>query len=129
MNFNTLHHIAIIASDYEKAKEFYINKLNFIPVREVYQKDRGSWKLDLRSGNMEIELFIMPGPPARVTGPEACGLRHIAFETEDLDAAVYWLEVSGISTESIRVDPYTGCRFTFFFDPDGLPLELKEKLY
>lgn len=127
MNFSTLHHIAIIASNYEEAKEFYINKLNFRPIREVYQKERGSRKLDLRSGDLEIELFIMPNPPARVTGPEACGLRHIAFETEDLDAAVHWLEDSGISVEPIRIDPYTGSRFTFFFDPDGLPLELKEK--
>lgn len=127
MNFSTLHHIAIIASNYEKAKEFYINKLNFRPIREVYQKERGSRKLDLRSGDLEIELFIMPNPPARVTGPEACGLRHLAFETEDLDAAVHWLEDSGISVEPIRIDPYTGSRFTFFFDPDGLPLELKEK--
>lgn len=127
MNFSTLHHIAIIASNYEEAKEFYINKLNFRPIREVYQKERGSRKLDLRSGDLEIELFIMPNPPARVTRPEACGLRHIAFETEDLDAAVHWLEDSGISVEPIRIDPYTGSRFTFFFDPDGLPLELKEK--
>lgn len=127
MNFSTLHHIAIIASNYEEAKEFYINKLNFRPIREVYQKERGSRKLDLRSGDLEIELFIMPNPPARVTGPEACGLRHLAFETEDLDAAVHWLEDSGISVEPIRIDPYTGSRFTFFFDPDGLPLELKEK--
>ena len=126
MNLQQIHHVAIIVSDYEKAKDFYVNKLKFPVIREVYREQRRDYILTLKLGDSEIELFGMPAPPARVTNPEACGLRHLAFRVEDMDAVVAELNALGIETEPIRVDPYTNCRMTFFRDPDGLPLELHE---
>lgn len=126
MNLQHIHHVAIIVSDYEKAKDFYVNKLKFPVIREVYREQRRDYILTLKLGDSEIELFGMPAPPARVTNPEACGLRHLAFRVEDMDAVVAELNALGIETEPIRVDPYTNCRMTFFRDPDGLPLELHE---
>lgn len=126
MLFSQMHHIAIIASDYQKAREFYVEKLGFPVLRENYREDRGDWKLDLRFGDGELELFILPGAPARPSYPEARGLRHLAFRVDDVEAAVGELEARGIECEPVRLDPYSGRRFTFFHDPDGLPLELHE---
>ena len=126
MELNRIHHVAIIASDYEASKGFYVNRLELPVVREVYRPERNDHILTLKLGDGEIELFGMPNPPARVTNPEACGLRHLAFRVADMEEAVAWLREKGIETEPVRVDPYTGGRMTFFRDPDGLPLELHE---
>jgi len=124
---NAIHHIAIIASDYEKAVDFYVRKLGFAILRENARPERGDVKIDLRlNDTTEIELFIMPHPPARVSGPEACGLRHLAFHTDDIEADVARLESLDIPCEPLRMDAYTHRRCTFFHDPDGLPLELHE---
>ena len=126
MLFEQMHHVAIIVSDYEKAKEFYVEKLGFPVLRENFRPDRGDWKLDLKFGDGELELFAIPGAPPRPSYPEAQGLRHLAFRVEDVEAAARVLEALGIPCEPIRRDPYTGGRMTFFRDPDGLPLELHE---
>lgn len=121
----SIHHIAIICSDYERSKDFYTRILGLDIVREVYRESRQSWKLDLSlNGQYIIELFSFPSPPPRPSGPEARGLRHLAFAVDDLDKAVAALQAVEITTEPIRTDEYTGKRFTFFADPDGLPLEL-----
>ena len=122
-----VHHIAIICSNYERSKAFYTQVLGLQVVREVYREERNSWKLDLALGpHYIIELFSFPEPPPRPSRPEAQGLRHLAFSVNDIDAAVQQLQGHGVITEEIRIDPYTGKRFTFFTDPDGLPLELYE---
>lgn len=120
------HHIAVISSDYAKAKEFYIDKLGFRLVREVYRPDQRDYLRMLQQGDTVLELFIKPQAPERVTNPEAKGLRHLAFRVEDIEPAVAWLRSLGIETEPIREDTCNGGRFTFFKDPDGLPLELHE---
>ncbi|SFN89866.1 glyoxylase I family protein [Chitinophaga sp. YR627] len=122
-----LHHIAIICSDYEKSKRFYTEVLGLRIIREVYRLERRSYKLDLALNEYYvIELFSFPDPPQRVSGPEAAGLRHLAFAVDDLDKAVAHLKTYNVTPEPVRIDPYTGRRFTFFTDPDGLPLELYE---
>jgi glyoxylase I family protein len=122
-----IHHIAIICSDYDRSKHFYVNLLGFPVLRETFRAARQSYKLDLQAGeNTQIELFSFPDPPHRPSHPEACGLRHLAFAVSNLDAAVADLNGKGISTEPIRLDDLTGKRFTFFKDPDDLPLELYE---
>lgn len=121
-----IHHVAIICSDYAVSKRFYTDLLGLPVLFEVYRGDRESWKCDLGIGGAQIELFSFPDPPARVSRPEARGLRHLAFATRDLDAAVARLTAAGVAVELVRVDPYTGRRFTFFTDPDALPLELYE---
>jgi len=122
-----LHHIAIICSDYEKSKRFYTEVLGLRIIREVYRLERRSYKLDLALNEYYvIELFSFPDPPQRVSGPEAAGLRHLAFAVDDLDKAVTHLKTYNVTPEPVRIDPYTGRRFTFFTDPDGLPLELYE---
>ena len=126
MNLGRLHHIAIIGSDYEKSKEFYVEKLGFQVVRETFRPQRNDYKIDLQLEGCEIELFIMPLSPKRPSYPEACGLRHLAFWVKDIDQAVQWLKEKGIQCEPIRIDELTGKRMTFFFDPDQLPLELHE---
>ena len=126
MKLDKIHHVAIIASDYEASRAFYVDKLGLSVVREVYREARNDHILTLLVGDTEIELFGMPNPPARVTNPEACGLRHLAFRVADMDEAVAWLGSLGIETEPVRWDPYTNKRMTFFRDPDGLPLELHE---
>ena len=123
---NLTHHIAIIASDYDKAREFYVDKLGFRLIREAYRPAQDDYLRMLRRGDTVLELFIKPDAPARVTDPEALGLRHLAFCVEDIDAAVAWLNGMGIKTEPVREDKVNGGRFTFFRDPDGLPLELHE---
>ena len=126
MKLDQIHHAAIIASDYQRSKDFYVNQLGLELVREVYREQRDDYILTLKVGDIEVELFVMPDPPARVTDPEACGLRHLAFRVADMDEAVAWLNSRGIETEPVRWDPYTEKRMTFFRDPDGLPLELHE---
>jgi glyoxylase I family protein len=123
-----IHHIAIICSDYEKSKAFYTDILGMEIIREAYREERQSYKLDLAlGGHYRIELFSFPNPPARITEPEAAGLRHLAFEVEDVEACVSVLKRKGVDVQPIRIDEYTGHRFTFFEDPDGLPLELYER--
>jgi glyoxylase I family protein len=127
MNFKKIHHIAIICSDYTKSKDFYVNKLGLDIKQEIYREERDSYKLDLAlNGEYIIELFSFPEAPVRPSYPEAQGLRHLAFELEDIEGAVEALNQKGIKTEEIRIDPYTDKKFTFFEDPDGLPLELYE---
>lgn len=122
-----VHHIAIICSDYEKSKSFYTNVLGLEIVREVYRKERDSHKLDLAlNGIYIIELFSFPNSPERVSRPEANGLRHLAFEVVDIEITMETLNQKGVLCESIRVDEFTGKRFTFFSDPDDLPIELYE---
>ena len=122
-----IHHIAIICSDYEVSKKFYTEILGLGIIAEHYRTERQSYKLDLKSGDQYvIELFSFPNPPKRTSRPEATGLRHLAFAVSDIEEAIKHLNENGIATEPIRVDEYTGKRFTFFSDPDGLPLELYE---
>ena len=120
------HHIAVISSDWEKAKDFYIEKLGFVLEKEFFRPAQNDYLRMLRQGETVIELFIRPDAPQRVNNPEALGLRHLAFRVADIEPAVAWLNSLGIETEPIREDPYNGGRFTFFKDPDGLPLELHE---
>ena len=120
------HHIAIICSDYAKAKDFYVDKLGFEMYREFHRPAQNDYLWMLRKGDTVLELFIRPDAPQRINNPEALGLRHLAFRVEDVAAAVRWLNSRGIETEPIREDPFNGGRFTFFKDPDGLPLELHE---
>lgn len=127
MKLKRIHHIAVICSDYVLSKSFYTEVLGLKIISEVYREDRKSYKLDLSlNGTYQIELFSFPDAPSRVSFPEACGLRHLAFETEDIHAAFEELIAKGIPVEAIRTDPYTGKRFFFFSDPDGLPVELYE---
>lgn len=127
MNLSKIHHIAIIVSDYETSKDFYVKKLGFPIIRENYRPERKDWKLDLRvNEHTELEIFAEPNPPKRVNRPEACGLRHLAFHVESVEETVKELAVLGIECEPIRLDTYTDKKMTFFHDPDGLPLELHE---
>jgi glyoxylase I family protein len=124
----SIHHIALICSDYARSKYFYTQILGLEVLQEVYRSERESFKLDLAlHGQYVLELFSFPNPPARPTQPEACGLRHLAFAVDQLEAVVLQLQAQGISTEPVRVDAYTGKRFTFLQDPDGLPIELYER--
>ena len=127
MLFDSIDHIAIISSDYQKAKDFYVDKLGFKVKREVERKDRDDFIITLEAPNgILVELFIERNPPRRVTRPEAAGLRHLAFRVQDIEKSVEKLNKKGIETEEIRIDPQNGKRMTFFMDPDGLPLELHE---
>lgn len=127
IQIEALHHIAIICSDYEKSKAFYTEILGFQIKSETYRAQRQSFKLDLTlNGNYMIELFSFPNPPARISRPEAAGLRHIAFKVSDIEAATAYLSSKNIATEPIRTDELTHKRFTFFYDPDQLPIELYE---
>lgn len=126
--FHSIHHIAIICSDYARSKDFYVNKLGLRVVKETHRQERDSYKLDLQVGDTyQIELFSFPNPPQRITDPEACGLRHLAFEVENIAAVIEKLKQQNIVTEPIREDKITHKKFTFFKDPDGLPLEIYEK--
>ncbi len=122
-----IHHVAVIASDYARSRHFYAEVLGLPVIREVFREARGSWKCDLALGTAQIELFSFPAPPPRPSRPESCGLRHLAFVVERLEPVIARLESSGVAVEAIRVDLFTGRRFTFFPDPDGLPLELYER--
>jgi len=125
---NRLHHTSIICSDYERSKRFYTGILGFKIIRETYRKERDSYKLDLSlNGEYIIELFSFPSPPQRLSGPEAAGLRHIAFEVDNLSNAIKTLKECGVIAEPIRKDETTNKYFSFIFDPDNLPIELYEK--
>lgn len=123
-----IHHVALICSDYARSKAFYTGTLGLRVIREVYRAERDSWKLDLEvSPGVSLELFSFPSPPARPSRPEAQGLRHLAFAVPDIDAAVATLGERGVTCEPVRIDEYTNRRFTFFADPDDLPIELYEQ--
>ncbi|MFT3749024.1 MAG: VOC family protein [Agriterribacter sp.] len=126
--FKAIHHIAIICSDYERSKKFYTEILELSIIREVYREARNSYKLDLAlNDHYIIELFSFPDPPPRPSGPESCGLRHLAFEVTNVEEVKEKLALKGIAAEPVRTDEYTGKKFTFFADPDGLPLEIYEQ--
>ncbi|MFB2921866.1 MULTISPECIES: VOC family protein [Aerosakkonema] len=128
MKTTGIHHVAIVCSNYEKSKSFYVEVLGFLIIKETFRSHRNSYKLDLRVGNGDqIELFSFPNPPKRLNSPEACGLRHLSFEVENIDESVSYLKSQGVQVEEIRIDEITGKRFTFFKDPDDLPLEIYEK--
>ncbi len=123
----SVHHIAIICSNYEVSKKFYTEVLGCTIVKETFRTERDSYKLDLAiNGNYIIELFSFPNPPARPSQPESCGLRHLAFSVKDIEASIAALASKSVVCEPIRIDTLTNKRFTFFADPDGLPLELYE---
>lgn len=127
MPLQSFHHIAIIVKDYERSKHFYTKILGFSIISENYRKERESFKLDLSGpGGMQLEMFTFPECRPRVSQPEACGLRHLAFRVNQLDEEIQRLVSLGVEVEPIRVNEYTNKRFTFFKDPDGLPLELCE---
>ena len=127
MQLQSIHHIAIIVSDYARSRAFYVDKLGFSVVRENFRPSRNDWKLDLRvNEDTELEIFGVQNPPKRVDRPEAAGLRHLAFRVEKIEDTVAELAALGIPCEPIRVDEFTHKKMTFFHDPDGLPLELHE---
>ncbi|MFY0483359.1 VOC family protein [Flavobacterium sp. PLA-1-15] len=128
LKINSIHHIATICSDYAVSKHFYTEVLGFEIIREVYRKERDSYKLDLMvNGVYAIELFSFPNPPKRISQPEATGLRHLAFEVESVSETVKHLASKNIASEPIRIDEFTGKKFTFIYDPDDLPIEFYEK--
>ncbi|WGQ11750.1 VOC family protein [Pedobacter gandavensis] len=123
-----VHHVAIICSDYNVSKDFYTDVLGLTIIREVYRAERDSYKLDLAlNGEYVIELFSFPNPPARPSRPESVGLRHLAFQVQDLEKVMNRLKEKGVEPEPIRVDEFTGKRFTFIADPDLLPVEFYEQ--
>jgi glyoxylase I family protein len=125
---NSIHHAAIICSDYQRSKQFYTELLGLTVLDENYRAERDSYKLDLAlPDGGQVELFSMPGAPQRLSYPEAQGLRHLAFAVSDIEVWVEWLANNGVGHEPVRVDPYTDKRFLFFADPDDLPLELYEQ--
>jgi glyoxylase I family protein len=127
LKLKKIHHVAVICSNYEVSKKFYTQILDLEVVKETYREARQSYKLDLKVNDAyQVELFSFPNPPARPSRPESCGLRHLAFEVDDIDEAIQTLMAKGVATEPVRIDELTGKRFTFFADPDDLPLELYE---
>lgn len=127
LKINSVHHIAIICSDYNVSKHFYTSILGFNIITEVYREQRQSYKLDLAlNTDYVIELFSFPNPPKRVSQPEACGLRHLAFEVDSIEETIAYLNNKQIITEPVRIDEFTGKKFTFISDPDGLPIEFYE---
>jgi glyoxylase I family protein len=127
LRLKSIHHVAIICADYDRSRAFYSDTLGLSIVREVYREARQSWKCDLAlSDGVQLELFSFPAPPPRPSRPEAQGLRHLAFVVDDIEASIAALRQRGVTCEPIRVDEYTGRRFTFFADPDDLPIELYE---
>lgn len=128
MRLNGVHHIAVIGTDYERSKRFYCDVLGFTLRSEVHRAERDSWMADLElHGRYVLELFSFPSPPPRPTGPEATGLRHLAFEVDDVAAALEELRAAGVRCEELRTDPHTGKHMAFFFDPDDQPLELYQR--
>ncbi|MCH9276708.1 VOC family protein [Bifidobacterium amazonense] len=126
MRFDSIHHVALIGSDYERSRHFYVDLLGFEVIREHHRLDRNDWKIDLRCGEQEIELFIKDGCPPRASYPEALGLRHLAFRVDSVERTAAELNRLGIDTEPIRMDEFTNKPMTFFHDPDGQPLEIHE---
>lgn len=128
MRLNGVHHIALICTDYSRSKRFYVEVLGFALRGEVYRAERDSWMADLElHGRYVLELFSFPRPPQRPTGPEATGLRHLAFEVDDVPEAIRELQEQGVRCEEVRTDPHTGREMAFFFDPDEQPLELYQR--
>lgn len=128
LNVKKIHHIAMIVSDYSISKQFYTKILGFKILNETYRQNKNSYKLDLLTEDgLQIELFSFPNPPKRVTNPEATGLRHLAFQVENIYDSINFLKSKGISVEPVQIDPISGKRYTFFRDPDDLPLELYEE--
>ncbi len=127
MNLNKIHHVAIIASNYETSKKFYTEILGLKILNEYFRKDRQSYKLDLKVGDSQIELFSFPNPPKRPSYPEATGLRHLALATDSLEGVREELKNKGVELQEIRDDETTGKKFFFFTDPDGLPIEVYEE--
>jgi glyoxylase I family protein len=128
LQLNRVHHIAIICSNYAASKRFYTEVLGMEIVKETFREARQSYKLDLKVGDTyQVELFSFIDPPPRPSYPEACGLRHLAFEVNDIVQAIAALNDHGVAAEPVRIDDITQKKFTFFTDPDGLPLELYEK--
>ena len=126
MNLSKVHHVAIIGSDYQKSRHFYVDLLGFEVIRENFRPEKNDWKIDLKLADMELELFIAPDHPKRPSYPEAYGLRHLAFYVDSVEQTAKELNQKGIATEPVRVDPFTDKKMTFFFDPDGQPLEIHE---
>jgi glyoxylase I family protein len=127
LRINKIHHVAIICSDYNESKKFYVDVLKFLVINETYRSERDSYKLDLKVSDRDtIELFSFPSSPPRPSKPEACGLRHLALEVDNIEESVEYLISKDIAVEAIRVDEITGKKFTFFKDPDDLPLEIYE---
>ena len=126
MNLSKVHHVAIIGSDYQKSRHFYVDLLGFEVIRESFRPEKNDWKIDLKLEDMELELFIAPDHPKRPSYPEAYGLRHLAFYVDSVEQTAKELNQKGIETEPIRIDPFTDKKMTFFFDPDGQPLEIHE---
>lgn len=126
MKLKHIHHIAIITSDYEKTKDFYVKKLGFKILSENHREDRADIKLDLQMGDCQLEVFVTKNAPERPSYPEALGLRHLAFKVKDIEKTVSELNDMGIETEPIRYDIFTEEKMTFFKDPDGLPIEIRE---
>ena len=127
MKTTGIHHVAIICSNYARSKAFYVETLGFSIIQETFRTARNSYKLDLKvAENTQIELFSFPNPPERPSKPESCGLRHLAFQVDDVEQTVIYLKSKGLEVENIRVDEITGKKFTFFKDPDNLPLEIYE---
>lgn len=126
MKFESIHHIAIIGGDYEASRHFYVDLLGAEVIRENYREEKQDYKIDLLLAGCEIELFIVRNCPKRLSYPEAYGLRHLAFRVESVEETARALNDIGIETEPIRVDEFTDKKMTFFFDPDGLPLEIHE---
>ncbi|MDZ7963393.1 MAG: VOC family protein [Nostoc sp. DedQUE08] len=128
MKTTGIHHVAIICSDYDRSKAFYVETLGFPIIQETFRAARNSYKLDLKvAENTQIELFSFPNPPERPSKPESCGLRHLAFQVDDVEETVFYLKSKGLEVENIRVDEITGKKYTFFKDPDNLPLEIYER--
>jgi len=126
--FNKIHHVAVICSDYQRSKAFYVELLGLRVIREVYRKERNSYKLDLAIGQEGmLELFSFPSPPKRQSYPEATGLRHLAFEVSGVETVVDYLLAHGVEAEPVRIDEFTGKKCTFFKDPDDLPIEIYER--
>lgn len=126
MKLEKIHHVAIIASDYEASRRFYTEVLGLPVIRENSRPERGDYKVDLKLGDCELELFCVSGAPERPSYPEARGLRHLAFQVEEIEKVIEELEAKGVEVEPVRIDAFTGKKMTFFRDPDGLPLELHE---
>ena len=126
MKLEKIHHVAIIASDYEASRRFYTEVLGLPVIRENYRPERGDYTVDLKLGDCELELFCVSGAPERPSYPEARGLRHLAFQVEEIEKVIEELEAKGVEVEPVRIDAFTGKKMTFFRDPDGLPLELHE---
>ena len=126
MALHAVHHVAILVNDYQASRHFYVDLLGFAVLRENFRPEKNDWKLDLALDGVELEIFSAPDAPPRPDHPEALGLRHLAFRVEDVEREVAALNEKGIATEPIRLDSYSQKRFTFFRDPDGLPLELHE---